>query len=113
MINYLKYKGEEVGIKVNVIEESYTSKCSSLSNEKIEKKDQYNGKRIFRGLFKDLTINKTINADVNGAMNIMRKSNPKSEMIGASGAMIVPVIIRQRNVNLLLKETKYRNVQLY
>lgn len=112
VINYLKYKGEEVGIKVNVIEESYTSKCSSLSNEKIEKKDQYNGKRIFRGLFKDLTINKTINADVNGAINIMRKSNPKSEMIGASGAMIVPVIIRHENVNLLLKETKYRNVQL-
>jgi putative transposase len=113
IINYLKYKGEEVNIKVNIIEESYTSKCSSLSNEKIEKKDQYNGKRIFRGLFKDSTINKTINADVNGAINIMRKSNPKLATIGTNGTMIVPVIIRQQNVNLLLKERKYRNVQLF
>lgn len=111
IINYLKYKGEEKSIKVTIIEESYTSKCSSLSNEKIEKKDQYNGKRIFRGLFKDLTINKAINADTNGAINIMRKSNPKSSIeIGASGTMIVPVIIRQVIVNLLLKEKKYRNV---
>jgi len=113
IINYLKYKGEEKDIKVTVIEESYTSKCSSLSNEKIEKKNQYNGKRIFRGLFKDLTINKTINADLNGAINIMKKSNPKSSIkIGNSGYMINPVIINNVKIDLLLKENKYKNVQL-
>ena len=72
LIQNLEYKCELVGIKVIKTEESYTSKCDSLANEKISKHEKYLGKRIFRGLFKS-SNGKVINADVNGALNIMKK----------------------------------------
>ena len=57
---------------VTTNEESYTSKCSFMDNEEICKHDEYQGKRIRRGLFQ--TFNgKLINADVNGALNILKK----------------------------------------
>jgi putative transposase len=53
-------------------EESYTSKTSYFDNEPIEKQQTYKGKRVKRGLF--LTGKGfTINADVNGSLNIHRK----------------------------------------
>lgn len=66
-----KLKGmcEEYGIDYNLVEESYTSKCSFLDNEYPEKHDQYAGSRIERGLF-EASDGSTINADVNGALNI-------------------------------------------
>jgi len=54
------------------VEESYTSKVDSLSLESICRHDVYMGKRIRRGLFSSGT-GKLINADINGAINIMRK----------------------------------------
>ncbi len=73
----------KIKMKFNVIttEESYTSKCDSLSLESIEKKEHYNGKRVTRGLFKS-SINKKINADLNGAINIMRKQVNLTKIIG-------------------------------
>jgi putative transposase len=67
----IAYKAELVGIKVHVIDEAYTSKCSSLDLELIQKHTQYIGKRIKRGLFKG--SNYLLNADINGALNILRK----------------------------------------
>ena len=60
--------------EINIIltEESYTSKCSFLDNETIEKHENYLGKRIKRGLFRSAK-NKIINADLNGSLNILRK----------------------------------------
>lgn len=58
--------------KVITIEESYTSKCDSLSLELLCKKEKYNGTRKMRGLYISQN-NKAINADLNGAINIMRK----------------------------------------
>lgn len=61
-------------------EESYTSKSSFLDNDilpeyRVEQSytDGFSGKRIYRGLYKssDGTV---INADLNGAANILRKS---------------------------------------
>lgn len=72
LISMLLYKCNLCGIKVQITEESYTSKCSALDNESIEKHDSYLGKRIYRGLFK-LSSGKFINADINGAINILRK----------------------------------------
>ena len=72
LISYLKYKCEMAGINVIDYEESYTSKCDALSLESISKHDNYKGKRIKRGLFQS-SVGKLINADVNGALNIMRK----------------------------------------
>ena len=76
IIEQLKYKCQLEGIKVIVREESYTSKCSFIDNEEICKHDQYLGKRIYRGLFKTKE-NKIINADLNGALNILRKEVPE------------------------------------
>lgn len=71
-VHQLEYKCKLEGINVILTEESYTSKCSFLDNESLEKKDSYLGKRISRGLFKTST-NKLINADLNGSLNILRK----------------------------------------
>ena len=72
LLNQLFYKGEEKGIKVIEVKESYTSKCDAFNLEEIRRQKKYSGKRIKRGLFisKDGT---KLNGDVNGAINIMRK----------------------------------------
>jgi putative transposase len=63
------------------IEESYTSKCDSLSLELLCKKETYNGKRIKRGLYSS-SKGVLINADINGAINIMRKKYELKEIKG-------------------------------
>ena len=70
------YKCEEHGINVILTEESYTSKIDHLANEPLSKRDTYLGKRIYRGLFKS-SVGKILNADVNGALGIMRKVFPE------------------------------------
>ena len=72
LIQKIQYKAEEVGINVVLNEESYTSKCDSLSCEQICKHSEYLGKRVNRGLFQSAK-NQLLNADVNGALNILRK----------------------------------------
>ncbi len=67
----ITYKAKLLGIKIHIVDESYTSKCSSLDLEPIKKRKNYIGKRIKRGLFKG--SNYLLNADVNGALNILRK----------------------------------------
>jgi len=73
----------KIKMKFNVIttEESYTSKCDSLSFESLDKKENYNGKRITRGLYMS-SNEKKINADLNGAINIMRKQICLKEITG-------------------------------
>ncbi len=73
----VKYKAQLNGIDVIQREESYTSKCSFLDNEEICKHEQYVGKRVKRGLFKSHD-GRLINADLNGALNILRKEIPNS-----------------------------------
>lgn len=79
-IQCLQYKCLMSGINLIINEESYTSKCDSLALETIEKHETYLGKRVKRGLFQS-SKGKTINADVNGALNIMRKVIGDSEII--------------------------------
>lgn len=72
LIEMLQYKCKMNGITVKLTEESYTSKCSFIDNEPMEFRLNYMGKRVKRGLF--LTkYGKIINADLNGALNILRK----------------------------------------
>ena len=68
----LQSKCEQLGIEYHLQEESYTSKCSYLDNEPIEKHEVYMGSRIKRGLFRT-SKGYLINADVNGAANILSK----------------------------------------
>ena len=88
------YKCEEHGIAVILTEESYTSKIDHLANEPLSKRDLYLGKRIYRGLFKS-SVEKILNADVNGALGIMRKVFPEKvlELIRDRGVVYSPVIL--------------------
>ncbi len=83
---------EEHGINVISNEESYTSKCDALALEEVRKHDTYLGKRVKRGLFRS-SIGKTINADVNGAINILRKVVPNLLSDGIEGVGLHPIII--------------------
>lgn len=65
-INKIIYKAENVGIKVILIEESYTSGTSFLDGELPIKENYNKSRRIFRGLFRS-NKRKLINADLNGA----------------------------------------------
>ena len=88
-IEMLQYKAELVGIRVIVSEESYTSKCSFLDLEPIGKQEVYAGKRIKRGLFRAST-GRCLNADVNGAYNILRKVVPDAFSNGIAGVVVHP-----------------------
>lgn len=72
-IKQLEYKCKLEGINFIITEESYTSKCSFLDNETVEKHENYLGKRIKRGLFRSAK-NRIINADLNGSLNILKKA---------------------------------------
>lgn len=75
LINRIKDKAEEYeGINVAIVEESYTSKCDHLALEEVKHHESYLGQRIKRGLFKS-SVGKIINADINGAIGILRKAN--------------------------------------
>ena len=71
-IQQLEYKCKLEGINFLITEESYTSKCSFLDNESVEKHESYLGKRIKRGLLRSAE-GKLINADLNGSLNILKK----------------------------------------
>ena len=71
---------ERYGINYFEQEESYTSKSSFIDNDilpeyKAEQpySGKFSGRRIYRGLYKTLD-GTVINADINGAANILRKS---------------------------------------
>ena len=81
VIDIIKYKAEDHGIKCIEQEESYTSKASFLDNDNIptfnedeNQKHTFSGKRITRNLYQTKN-NKIIDADLNGALNIMKKAN--------------------------------------
>ena len=88
----MKYKCELEGIKVLFNEESYTSKCSFLDSEPICKHDKYMGRRVKRGLFVSINGIK-INADVNGAYNIMIKAVPNAFADGIEGVGVHPMVL--------------------
>jgi len=95
LIYFLRYKCEMCGINLVVNEESYTSKCDALAMEPIGKHEEYKGKRVKRGIFQSST-GKLVNADVNGALNIMRKAVGDSECVTRiidSGRLFRPVRI--------------------
>ena len=88
----MKYKCELEGIRVIFNEESYTSKCSFLDDEEICKHDKYMGRRVKRGLFVSKNGIK-INADVNGAYNIMKKAIPNAFANGIEGVGVHPSVL--------------------
>jgi IS605 OrfB family transposase len=81
-ISMLAYKAELVGIRVEITEESYTSKASLLDLDPLpvrksgdDAKHTFSGKRVKRGMYR-ASNGRYINADINGAGNIIRKVAP-------------------------------------
>ena len=78
--NRMAYLCSKNGIELLLQEESYTSASSFFDLDPIpvyskeEKEYNFSGKRIKRGLYQTKD-NKYINADINGALNIYRKSS--------------------------------------
>jgi len=102
LVKQIEYKAQLKGISVLTIDEAYTSKCSFLDKETIEKHEKYVGKRIKRGLFR--TSNGTIiNADVNAAYNIMKKAFPNSVSVdGIEAFGLMPQIIQHNIVDAII-----------
>jgi len=102
LIGQIQYKAQLVGIRVTTEEEGYTSKCSALDLETIGKHEDhaYAGYRVTRGLFKS-SLGIFINADVNGALNILRKAigddflkpfiSKVARLIPSSGYLCYPI----------------------
>ena len=97
----LEYLCELNGITFVKQEESYTSKASfwdmdtiPVYNSDNPEEYQFSGNRIHRGLYK-MANGKTFNADVNGALNIMRKSSVVDmNILYGRGEVDTPVRIR-------------------
>lgn len=80
LVDMLKYKCGELGIEVVEVDERYTSKASPVNDDVVEIQNrkvngeevQFSGKRVSRGLYKDLVLNKVFNADLVGGINILK-----------------------------------------
>lgn len=96
LITQLQYKLNRLGIELVIVEESYTSKASFENLDTLPKYGEnietvvFSGKRIHRGLYKT-TGKRPINADINGAANILRKAFPNVREWD-SGVVDTPVV---------------------
>ena len=90
LIKQIQSKCEEYGIEVVMTEEAYTSGTSFLDKEQPVKKSYNKERRVYRGLFV-ANNGRTINADVNGAYQIMKKVVPDVFDEGIEGVGSHPV----------------------
>jgi putative transposase len=101
-IEMIQYKAELVGIKLVLTEESYTSKASFLDQDeiptygRIQEKPKFSGRRICRGLYK--SAKGTLNADVNGSLNMIRKVFPTVFAQGIEGVAVRPIRVTPNKV---------------
>ena len=93
LLQQLKYKCENAGIKYIETEESYSSGTSFLDGEEPIKQNYDKSRRIERGLFKS-NSGLLINSDVNGSLQIMMKVFPNAfnERYGIE-AFLTPIVI--------------------
>ena len=101
ILHKLAYLCELYGIEYAEQEESYTSKASFWDKDEMPvynadnlKDYEFSGKRIHRGMYQTST-GFEFNADVNGALNILRKSNVVSLLgLYSRGGLATPLRIR-------------------
>ncbi len=80
----IKYKAELYGITVMFVDEAYTSQtCSSCGT--VRKRN-----RVYRGLYRCRKCGMERNADINGAINILKKVVPKGTSQWDSGEIVSP-----------------------
>ena len=112
-IEQLRYKCQLRGITVIAQEESYTSKASLLDNDDIPvygttENPKFSGRRVKRGLYRS-GDGQLINADVNGAYNILRKGLANNHL----SFQISNPLIHPRVVKGIGEEPNDKLVQLY
>jgi len=115
-VDKLGYKLGSHGIELVVTDESYTSKASFVDGDKMPKrynpspaqKRTFSGKRVKRGLYK--SSNGTfLNADANGAYNILRKIDSDfsfSQLAKKVGARVKEWLHPTKRVRFWLKKKK-------
>ncbi len=99
LIAQIQYKCHGLGITTVIQEESYTSKASALDNDFPpvygEKPKNvvpiFSGKRIRRGLYQ--SKHGIINADINGALNILRKATGEALGLACKGFVSNPIMM--------------------
>ena len=114
-IAMLTYKAELVGIRVQITEESYTSKASLLDLDPLpvrkngDEKHTFSGKRLTRGLYR-ASNGRYINADINGAGNIIRKVAPdafqQAEGVEDGKGMLASLVVHPVRVVILRTKPK-------
>ena len=98
-IRKIEYSFRVEGIDTLIINESYTSKASFFDKDYIPNVEEdvehkFSGRRVKRGLYRTKN-GYEFNADINGALNILRKSNVVSlEALYARGEVDTPIRIR-------------------
>lgn len=73
IIQMIRYKAQEQGIEVRLLTEEYTSQACSVCQMFPCEENAKPSNRIHRGLYVCNDCHTTINADVNGAINISKK----------------------------------------
>lgn len=91
----LASKCEFSGIGYHLVDEAYTSRTDALAGDEIRDQEYGKSRRVKRGLYQS-SAGTLLNADVNGAINIMRKVAGDSvlEQILGRGRVNRPVRIR-------------------
>lgn len=92
-IQMLAYKCENNGIRFVETEEEYTSGTSFIDNEDPIKSNYDKSRRVYRGLFVGNNGVK-VNADVNGAYQILKKVIPNAFADGIEGAGLHPTVVK-------------------
>ena len=114
-IEQLRYKLGSYGITLQVTDESYTSKASFVDGDTLPKKYNpqrkqpltFSGKRIKRGLYRS-QAGTLVNADVNGAYNILRKAVPKfsfAKLTKAVGSRVKEWLHPSQKIRFLKQKT--------
>ena len=93
-IQMLSYKCENNGIKFIEHEEGYTSGTSFVDEEEPVKENYNKSRRVYRGLFVG-NNGIQINADVNGAYQILKKVIPNAFANGIEGVGLHPLTIKK------------------
>lgn len=92
LIKIIEYKAYEYGIAVVVTEESYTSGTSFLDGEPPTREFYNKKRRVARGMFVS-NDGTRVNADVNGALQIVKKVVPNAFADGIEGVVLRPIMV--------------------
>jgi putative transposase len=118
-IQMLTYKAQLAGITVKITEESYTSKASLLDLDPLPVYDPdnrneqhlFSGKRMKRGLYR-AADGRVLNADINGAGNIIRKVAPdafsQARAVEDGNAMLASLVVHPVRIVVPLTNPKDR-----